>query len=148
MRTWLNNDFINEAFTSEEQKAILMTWVDNSSAQGYSNWNTTSGNNIQDRIFLLSYAEANKYLKVTVGNKNKKSRVAPTDAIAQRVYTNNNYWTEDNNPAGWWWLRSPGGRQDLAAYVSSNGSLDYASVYRFDVVVRPAFWLDLESDIF
>ena len=35
LRAWLNNDFINTAFTTDEQAAILLTNVDNSVAQLY-----------------------------------------------------------------------------------------------------------------
>ena len=60
LRTWLSGTFIDKAFTSAEQSAILETNVDNGSGQGYSKWNTNGGNNTQDKVFLLSYAEANQ----------------------------------------------------------------------------------------
>ena len=58
-----------------------------------------------------------------------------------------NYKTEDDNEAGCWWLRSPGSYQYYAAFVSYDGSLDCTEVgvRRF---VRPALWINLESDIF
>ena len=62
LRTWLNGTFYNKAFSSAEQAAILTTSVDNSSNQGY--WGR-SGGNTQDKVFLLSYAEANKYFGIT-----------------------------------------------------------------------------------
>ena len=138
------------AFTSEEQRAILMMQVDNSSAQGYSNYTTSGSNNTQDRIFLLSYAEANGYLGVIYGDSgNIKSRVSPTAyAVAQGTSANYTYKTEKYDPTGWWWLRSPGHYQNSAAIVSNDGSLTYYSVNDDRGVVRPAFWLDLESDIF
>ena len=64
LRSWLNDEFLNAAFSTEEQSAILVTDVDNSDGQCYNGWGTSGGNNTQDRIFLLSYAEANKYLGV------------------------------------------------------------------------------------
>ena len=79
LRTWLNNAFYNKAFNSAEQTAILITNVDNSKNQCYSGWSTSGGNNTQDKVFLLSYAEANKYFGVPYGNSsNTKSRVAQT----------------------------------------------------------------------
>lgn len=84
LRTWLNGMFYNKAFSSAEQAAILTTNVDNSKSQCYSGWNTSGGNNTQDKVFLLSYAEASKYFGVTYNSSNTKSRVAPTAyAIAQ-----------------------------------------------------------------
>ncbi len=150
LRTWLNKDFMNRAFTAEEQAAILTTNVDNSKSQGYSKWSTSGGNDTQDKIFLLSYAEANKYLGVTYSNDNNtKSRVSPTAyAKAQGAGTSSSYKTADGEPAGWWWLRSPGYRQYYAAYVSTVGSLSHPYVNSDDGSVRPAFWLNLESGIF
>ena len=150
LRAWLNNDFLKSVFTQEEQSAILLNVVDNSQKQGYSKWETNGGNNTQDYLFLLSYEEANKYLDVTRDDKNNtKARVAPTAyAKAQGAYANDSNKTADGEAAGWWWLRSPGNNQTYAADVGSGGSLYSNGVDRGDAVVRPAFWLNLESDIF
>ena len=151
LRAWLNNDFLKSAFAPTEQSAILLTAVDNSKSQGNSGWKTNGGNNTQDHLFLLSYAEANKYLGVTYSDINiTKSRVAPTAyAKAQGAYTSNINKTADGEAAGWWWLRSPGSRQSSAAIFSDFGSLHFDNYVRYDSgCVRPAFWLNLESGIF
>ena len=150
LRAWLNGEFLNKAFSTQEQSAILVTNVDNSPGQGYSKWNKYYENNTRDQILLLSYAEANRYLGVTYDDKNNiESRVAPTAyAIAQGSSTHDRSQTVDGEPAAWWWLRSPGSLQGSAADVSSDGSLDYCSVISVYGVVRPAFWLNLESDFF
>ncbi len=153
LRSWLNVDFMNTAFTENEQSAILLTEVDNSDAQGF-DWTTIvgfsenpdGGNNTQDKIFLLSYAEANRYLGVTLKNyNNMKSRVNPT------VYAIKNgalaYKTAEGDAAGWWWLRSPGSEQYNAAFVNNDGSLAHSDVNFVYDCVRPAFWLNLESDM-
>jgi len=150
LRTWLNGTFYNKAFSSAEQAAILTTNVDNSKNQCYSGWSTSSGNNTQDKVFLLSYAEANKYFGVTYDNSsNTKSRVAPTaHAIAQGAWTSYSNKTTDSTYAGWWWLRSPGTYQDYAAIVYFVGSLDFNYVDSDSGSVRPALWVNLESKIF
>ncbi len=150
LRLWLNEEFLQTAFSEEEQSAILTTEVDNSKAQGYSGWSTDGGINTQDRIFLLSYAEANKYLGVTYDDSNnQKSRVAPTSwAKAQGAWISDSNKTTDGEPAGWWWLRSPGLSRSSAATVTCDGSLSSSSVGNDDGVVRPAFWINLESGIF
>ena len=150
LRTWLNDTFLNKSFTAQEQTGILVTNVDNSSSQGYSKWSTSGGNNTQDRIFLLSYAEANKYLDVTHDNSNNmKSRVAPTNyAKKQGTDAYSGKKTADGTATGWWFLRSPGYCQNDAALVNYNGSL-YNRFVTDDVgCVRPALWINLESDIF
>ena len=154
LRSWLNSDFLNSAFTAEEQAAILMTEVDNSESQGYSGWSTTGGNSTHDQIFLLSYEEANKYLdvqhwEIDGADENMKSRVVPTAyAIARGAECNSFYQTADGQPAGWWWLRSPGFNQDNAAYVNNDGSLSDLNATNTDNVIRPALWIDLNSGIF
>ena len=150
LRAWLNDTFINKAFTEEEQSAILMTEVDNSQSQCYSEYDTDGGNDTQDRVFLLSYAEANEYLGVTYDDSdNTTSRVSPTDyAEAQGTYTSDTYETADGEYAGWWWLRSPGSDQHSAAYVITDGSL-YCDFVDYDIgCVRPALWVNLGSLIF
>lgn len=150
LRTWLNGTFYNKAFSSAEQAAILTTNVDNSKNQCYSGWNTSGGNNTQDKVFLLSYAEANKYFGVTYDNSsNTKSRVAPTAyAIAQGAWTSSSNKTADSTYAGRWWLRSPGYDQKLAAHVYADGSSGNRNINYDDVSVRPALWVDIDAGIF
>ena len=141
---------MNQAFSKTEQGAILTTTVDNGKSQGSSRWDTNGGNNTQDKIFLLSYAEANKYLGVTwEDSNNMKSRVTPTAyALKAGAWTNDSYTTADGEKAGWWWLRSPGDYQRFAAVVHTDGSLDSSHVSAVGGCVRPALWINLESDIF
>ena len=150
LRTWLNGTFYNKAFSSTEQAAIMTTNVDNSKNQCYSGWNTSGGNNTQDKVFLLSYAEANQYFGVTYDNSsNTKSRVAPTAyAFAQGAGENSSYKTADGIDAGWWWLRSPGYNQSRAADVFPVGSLFYIDVNYASGSVRPALWVNIEKVVF
>ena len=144
LRYWLNNFFLNEAFNTDEQTAIVITEVDNSANQGYSGWRKINENNTQDRIFLLSFAEADKYLGI---GKSKKTRVAPTDyAIQNGAWTSSVNQTADHKRAGWWWLRSPADSLSYAAGVDDYGLLYYSDTHLDDGVVRPALWLDLNSD--
>ena len=135
LRTWLNGAFLTAAFTPAEQGAILTTAVKN---EDNSKYNTDGGNPTQDKVFLLSIAEAETLFRSDADRAGKNTAYAK----AQGAY--------DNSGAGWWWLRSPGKSRDNAANVSSDGS-----VYRYgfnvsnvDFAVRPALWLDLTSGIF
>lgn len=144
LRKWLNNNFYNTAFNTEEQVSVLLTDVDNS---------PDGGDNTLDKVFLLSDAEANRYLNVTAGNRyNTKARVAPTAySIALGAYTTNMETTAEGDKPGWWWLRSPGNNLLYADFVYGDGSLSCMSVCSAGSetnIVRPAFWLSLESDIF
>lgn len=135
LRTWLNGTFINAAFTADEQQAVLTTNVDNSNSQGC--YSTNGGNNTQDKVFLLSYAEAWKYFKSDDARK-----CQPTKYVeAQNA-------SKGSNGNCKWWLRSPGASSSFAGSVDNNGARDYNSVNLTSIAVRPAFWLDLSSDIF
>ena len=149
LRTWLNDEFINRAFSTQEQSAILTTTVDNSLSQNRIGWGLKGSINTQDRIFLLSYAEANQYLDVEwADSDNKKARVAPTDyAISQGALTRSDYTTKDDKAAADWWLRSPGPSPYEASCVQTYGSLDYYGITRSRVVVRPAFWINLNTAV-
>ena len=154
LRAWLNKDFMSKAFTSQEQQAILTTTVDNSKSQCYSGWDSKGGNNTQDKVFLLSYAEANKYLNVRYydsddwerNSNNIKARTSPTAYVEdQMVYTDNNYVTSEGAPACEWWLRSPGFSQDYAAFVDIGGTLSSWFSHCASIAIRPAMWINLGS---
>ncbi len=69
-------------------------------------------------------------------------------AIENGAWFDDKYQTSDGKPTGWWWLRSPGGLQSDAAFVTGFGSLYCDSILDGSVVVRPAFRLNPESGIF
>ena len=145
LRSWLNRDFINAAFTAKEQSAILTTTVDNSKAQGYSAYSTNGGNNTQDKIFLLSNHEA---FDLYFSTASDRMGGATNYAIARGAETI--YGIEkDGRSAGWWWLRSPGDSQKGAMRVDHDGKHNYEYyVYHKGGCVRPALWVNLKSDIF
>ena len=151
LRDWLNGEFYSRAFSPAEQGAIAESAVANGRDQGYVEWDTDGGSDTQDRIFLLSCAEAHKYFdaehySVPDSGSNLKPRVIPTAyAITQGAHTGSGEKTEDGSAAGWWWLRSPGIDQSFAAFVSSDGALYFNYVFLASGCVRPAFWLNLDS---
>lgn len=155
LRTWLNDTFFNKAFTPVEQDAILTTLVSNSQSQSYKTWISEICNSTNDKVFLLSYAEAHKYFNVEHwlidgSEKNMAARVAPTAyAIAQGAWTHPFEKTTDDMPSGSWWLRSPGNPTkytllDQAARVYADGSTTSFAVYESDLMVRPALWVDIQ----
>ena len=150
LRSWLNKEFLETAFTNTEQAAILDTEVDNSQSQGYSERNRSGGDNTQDKIFLLSYEEAILYFNETLeATGQTASRIAPTAyAKAQGAYINDSIKTTNGTAAGWWWLRSLDSTQD---YIAGMISFDFSMIsYVNDDsgCVRPALWVNLKSGIF
>ena len=133
LREWLNNDFIDSAF-SEEEKAMIPTVT--VLADKNPKYNTYPGGTTQDKVFLLSIAEANKHFR-----SDSARQCEPT----QYAVANGAYIDSDNGNC-WWWLRSPGNYQDNAAIVSFDGAvICYGySVNNDTVAVRPALWINLD----
>ena len=139
IRSWLNGSFMDTAFTGEEQGAILKTEVDNSQAEGDSEYDTISGNNTEDRVFLLSNKEAfEDYF-----SSDEERICMPTDYAVQ-----NGAYTNDYTGACRWWLLSPGNDLHGTTVVLGDGSPGFDSVDDVHYCVRPALWINLESDIF
>ena len=115
LRSWLNSEFFNKAFSTEEKQYILQSDV---SADKNPKNSTNPGNATKDNVFLLSIVEANKYFKSDDARK-----CAPTDyAIQQGAYTSDSYKVEGRK-ACWWWLRSPGLNSAYAAEVYYGGPI-------------------------
>lgn len=134
LRKWLNNDFINAAFSSYEKAMIPTVTV---SADKNPDYSANPGNATQDQVFLLSITEANKYF-----NSTGARQCEPTDyAVA------NGSWESDSGNFCWWWLRSPGVTQDSATYVYSGGDV-IESGNAVDIgtsAVRPAMWISISG---
>ena len=133
LRKWLNNDFINAAFSADEKAMIPTVTV---SAHGSPSYIINPGNATQDQVFLLSITEVNKYF-----SSDSARQCKPTDyAVA------NGAW-ESGGGNCWWWLRSPGIDQTFAADVRSDGDVYKLGHLVSHVVyaVRPALWIDLNS---
>ena len=146
LRKWLNETFISNAFSSDEQKKILTT---NVTADKNPNYDTSPGNNTTDKVFLLSIPEAKKYF-----SSDEARMCAPTEyAKAQGERVSSFYGPVDGKAFCWWWLRSPGDSSRNAACVINFGAVREAGhsvvIARlsgdFDLGVRPALWINLGS---
>lgn len=132
LRTWLNNYFLKEAFSDDEQEMIQTATVSADKNPGYS---TEPGKDTQDKVYLLSIPEARRYF-----DSDEARATKPTPyAAAQGA---------DVSDAGncWWWLRSPGNDQEQATYVSEDGSArSYytPSVDDVSIAVRPVIHIQL-----
>ena len=142
LRKWLNDTFLNNAFSAKHQEIVLTSTVtaDNNPQYGYE---TAPGNTTTDKVFLLSITEAKKYFSTDEARK-----CVPTKfAKANGAYTSSYYTVGAGGTATcWWWLRSPGSHQDRAAGVNHVGAVIYYGDYvdNADSCVRPAMWVSLE----
>lgn len=129
LRYWLNNQFLYTAFNSSEQSKIQYTYNENPDNPTYY---IEGGNYTDDRVFLLSIDEYNRYL-----NSASERRGKPTAYAVNRGVS---VWS--GNGCCWWWLRSPGKAKSNAAEVVSDGYLNEKGFYVHtkEGGIRPALW--------
>ena len=134
LRKWLNGDFINDAFSPEEQSKLQIT---NVSADKNPKFDVDSGNATMDNIFLLSAPEAEKYF-------------ASDEARKADLYSSvSNMYRYDG-----WWLRTPGAALGAdgktyqrfgSMYVGSIGAISLSGNSGGATNgVRPAMWISLK----
>ena len=132
IRKWLNNYFYKIAFTETEKSKILTTTLENTPNQQHG---TSSGNDTNDKIFLLSADEVQKYYKTV-----NETRCQVT------LFAKNNGAYCDGAYFGYWWLRTAGQFPQNASYIFYTGGI---SQMGYDVTgtifgVRPAMWISLK----
>ena len=137
LRTWLNNDFYNKAFSAEEKESIVLSKVTADKNPSYS---TNPGNDTNDNVFLLSIPEVNNYFEDKASR-----RCAPTDyAVKNGAWTDSSYKV-DGRASCWWWVRSPGFNSHSAAGVDYDGFVNSfgCNVSLSNISVRPCVWVRL-----
>ena len=134
LRKWLNNDFVNAAFSANERTMIPTVTV---SADKNPDYSTYPGHATQDQVFLLSITEVIKYFSPKSARQCKPTEYAVAGGASANSSIGN----------CWWWLRTPGDGQDSACFVSAEGGAyafgDYVNGFH---PVRPALWIDI-SDV-
>ena len=131
LRKWLNNEFLNSAFSLNEQKMINTVAVKPHKNKVY---DTDCGSTTSDKVFLLSATEMEKYYK---SNALRKSQ--PTEfAKKQKVLTGGII-----KKTAYYWLRTSGKDLSYATVVDSEGLIsEYGNlVLSSKYGVRPAMWI-------
>ena len=128
IRSWLNNTFLNGAFTAQEKKSIISTQHTNpdfyDDSEGERNWLGTT----TDTVFLLSSGEADKYF-----SSNSARQAEGTE-----------YACNKGKSASWyWWLRSAN-NIEYAGFVSE-GELGYGEEVDRNMGIRPAMWIEISE---
>lgn len=133
LRKWLNQDFLDVAFSESEKDKISTVAVPATNNQKY---HTNAGNSTRDKVFILNIDEAKKYFET-----DESRRCAPTDyAVAQGASMDNFYTTYGQEATTCWLLRSPGESQEKATSVTFAGSIAFSG-NSGDDGVRPAIWI-------
>ncbi|MBR5178063.1 MAG: TIR domain-containing protein [Lachnospiraceae bacterium] len=129
LNKWLNEIFLNEAFSEEERAMIPRVPVSSNKNPDY---NTNPGKSTTDKVFLLSILEVNNYF----GSNDARKCKATAHCYAQDGY-------KDINKACGWWLRSPGYDTNFAACVLLPGRIDSrGSCVNCSLLgVRPALYI-------
>ncbi len=136
---------MKDAFTGEEQEAILTTDVVNRDNPDYQ---TPGGNTTKDQVYLLSRDEVTRPeygFASSADDQARNRRALNTDfAEGRRVELDS---VEEGPEDMGWWLRSPGYNNGLAAVVGGTGKVPKLgnSVQSFANAVRPALHLNLAS---
>lgn len=131
LRNWLNDEFINTAFSADEKEMIPTVTV---LPDGNPDYTTDPGYTTRDRVFLLSMTEAKHYF-----GSDDARQCRPTG------YATANISEKNYSDFCRWWLRTPGSTQESATYVDDYGIIDEeGSVVELDYcAVRPAMWIEL-----
>ena len=123
LRDWLNSTFIENSFSSSEAKLISTVTV---SADNHPDLVGNAGVSTQDKVFLLTATEAEKYLPT------KQDRICEaTDyAINKGIFVRNN--------GVMWWLHG-------GITVYCDGKMIDNNATNAYIGVRPAMWIDLSK---
>lgn len=137
LRSWLNNEFYNSAFSSADRSKIKTTLV---SADKNPSYSTNPGNATNDKVFLLSITEAEIFFKT-----DEERRCSPTANAIANGDVNDAIDRVGGKVFCRWWLRSPGYDQSHAALVYYEGDIENYGLYAAygNYYVRPALWITL-----
>lgn len=141
VRTWLNNSFLNTAFSAIEQISIRTTNIDNSAYSAGIETNEYETSNTDDKLFLLSYREVVNVdygFSTSIFLDDFRQRSTTDYAKAMGVYV------QTLGVNSYWWLRSPYSDYPFnVRSVNYGGRIDY-SVVRYAVGgILPAFRINI-----
>ena len=151
VRSWLNETFINSAFTSSERSAMKTTDVENSNAE----YGAIKNNNTKDKIFLLSESELcfeiyavygfSSQMDSDEGRRSKSTTYAKAMGICSTEQ-----WDRENRGNCVWWSRSVsvngyGGYCPTCTTFDGRLRVGIYGVHSSCFAVRPALHLDLSS---
>jgi|GEM_PF-1694010 len=140
VRAFLNGEFYNAAFSSDEQAVILETIVPNAPNPEHG---TDGGADTLDRVWLPSLDDITALYGIPAEETFFPELYAPATPYA----ISKGLWLEiEGSNRCWWWLRSPGGNPQNAAEVGSAGylSLNGSEVSNPERALRPVIRITAE----
>lgn len=142
LRRYLNREFY-DSFSKSEKARILET---KTTTPGNIWFGTEGGDEVSEKIFLLSIEEVAKYFGGTEQLHDRKNKIN----VIHNRFNPARKANDENDAPGWWWLRSPGDDPDFAAYVCADGVL-HISGSLVSIAggagggLRPALWLSFST---
>lgn len=129
VRRWLNGKFYSTAFTEEERDCILQVQIDNKTASINATWESDSGNNTTDKVFLLSHYEAADVYKL------KEKAAYPTGYAIKKK----------KGDAIWYWTRTVGRQPNMVVSINNGTRSVYHLCHYFvnnrEGGIRPSIWV-------
>ena len=149
LRQWLNDEFLNRAFTTAEQASILETDVEN--VKNYY-FGTPCGPDTRDRVFILSESEAFSSEKATsYGFYPSDGVTDPARHFNSTLYAKcrGAWWSPKTTSLGcsFWFLRVCGYTQANVVYVGAGGDIYNRGIANTcnDAALLPAITIDLSK---
>lgn len=139
IRKWLNEEFYNSAFDSEDRKRILKTQVKTLDNPEVSY--VKGGNDTEDYLFLLSFDEIYRFFE-----NNDELKTEATE------YAIENGANPAENSCCFWYLRTPGSsdRNGIAGFMyvdCEGGSELYEGMPVYvKTGIRPAMWISKDEN--
>ncbi len=131
IRNWLNDDFYKSAFNLDYQDLILPT---NLTTPDNPLHDSEGGTNTTDKVFLLSYGEAESFFASNNTRKASPTKYARANGVETMYET-----------SCWWWLRTPGIYNVDVCGVHYDGAMDDLGCYvdNTQAGIRPAIWVTI-----
>ena len=144
LRRWLNETFLLEAFSEEEQALIQVTTVPAENDPKYAvqtEWWAPypDGEDTEDKLFIFSYSELNKYFAEDWG---KAPLTAYADHRINEVYGMEETVARTGEEYCDWWVRLPGNSPGGTATTDGQDGGAGIGIYSG---VRPAMWVDVSA---
>ena len=142
LRKWLNNKFLDKAFTAQEQGAVLESLVVNEDgAKG-----SEAGADTYDKVYLLSIYEV---IDPELGFPTDWKDKGGTRVTLNTEYAKSKGALTNTDMSGAWWLRTPGDANNAAnVFNAGNVFVRGGSVNNFLFAVRPAMNIDASKVLF
>lgn len=139
VRSWLNDYFIDTAFSAEETALICEMQITTgrlSDEEGAAGWETYGEDEITtDRVFI---PDSSQFWKL-------ESELDVSETAKADFITNNVKWGQENYQT-MFWLRSPYGESKNYAYgynTKDNQEMGYIFAPKMYALVRPAMYIDV-----